>query len=280
MPHPLLEGLAFPEGPRWHEGRLWFSDMHAHEIVAVDEAGRRETMLSWTGPVSGLGWLPDGRLLFVSMEDRKLMRREIDGRVVLHGDLSGVATWHANDMVVDARGRAYVGNFGFSLHPMGAPAAATLARVDPDGSVHAAAGDLMFPNGMMITPDGGTLIVGESFAARLTAFDVAPDGALSNRHLWAQLPEGAVPDGSCLDADGAVWTASPTTKDVLRVREGGAVLEKITTEQQAIACMLGGDDGRTLFILTAADTDPDACRKTRTARIVTHQAPAARAGLP
>lgn len=276
----LLDHLAFPEGPRWHEGRLWFSDMHAHEIVAMDEAGARETMLSWRGPTSGLGWLPDGRLLFVSMEDRTLMRREADGRVVRHGDLSGIATWHANDMVVDAWGRAYVGNFGFPLHPMGAPVAATLARVDPDGGVHAAASDLMFPNGMAITPDGRTLIVGESFAGRFTAFDIAADGALSNRRLWAQLPEGAVPDGSCLDADGAIWTASPTTKQVLRIREGGAVLETVSTDQQAIACMLGGGDGKTLFILAADGTDPEKCRTHRTARIFAHRAPAARAGLP
>lgn len=276
----LLDGLAFPEGPRWHEGRLWFSDMHAHEIVAVDEAGERETMLSWNGPVSGLGWLPDGRLLFVSMEDRKLMRREADGRVVLHGDLTSVATWHANDMVVDQAGRAYVGNFGFSLHPMGTPAPATLARVDRDGRVHAAAGDLMFPNGMVITPDSRTLVVGESFAGRLTAFDIAGDGALFNRRLWAQLPEGAVPDGCCLDAEGAIWVASPTTTEVLRIREGGEVAGKVATQQQAIACMLGGGDGRTLFILTAADTDPAVCREHRSARILTHDAPAAHAGSP
>jgi sugar lactone lactonase YvrE len=280
MPQPLLDGLAFPEGPRWREGRLWFSDMHAHEIVAVDEGGTRETMLAWSGPVSGLGWLPDRRLLFVSMEDRKLMRREADGRVVVHGDLSSIATWHANDMVVDAQGRAYVGNFGFSLHPMGAPTAATLARVDPDGGVHAAAADLMFPNGMVITPDGRTLIVGESFAARLTAFDIASDGALSHRRVWAQLPEGAVPDGSCLDAEAAIWTASPTTKEVLRIHEGGAVSERIPMAQQAIACMLGGDDGKTLFILTSEGTDPEECRAHRNARILTHRAPAARAGLP
>jgi sugar lactone lactonase YvrE len=276
----ILDALAFPEGPRWHEGRLWFSDMHAHEIVAVDEAGARETMLSWSGPVSGLGWLPDGRLLFVSMEDRKLMRREADGRIVLHGDLSTIATWHANDMVVDAAGRAYVGNFGFSLHPMGAPAPATLARVDPGGGVHAAAADLMFPNGMVITPDGKTLIVGESFAGKFTAFDIGGGGALSNRRLWAQLPEGAVPDGCCLDAEAAIWVASPTTKQVLRVHEGGAIAARVTTEQQAIACMLGGADSKSLFILTAADTDPAVCRTHRTARIYAHRVTVPHAGRP
>lgn len=280
MPTALLEGLAFPEGPRWHEGRLWFSGMHAHEIVAVDEAGARETMLSWSGPTSGLGWLPDGRLLFVSMEDRKLMRREADGRVVLHGDLSAIAAWHANDMVVDTAGRAYVGNFGFSLHPMTTPAPATLARIDPDGSVHAAAHDLMFPNGMVITPDGRTLVGGESFKGMLTAFDIAADGLLSNRRTWAQLPEGSVPDGCCLDAEGCIWVASPTTRDVLRIRDGGEIVGRVATEQQAIACMLGGADGGALFILTAADTDPGVCRENRTARILAHTAPAPRAGRP
>lgn len=280
MTQPLLDGLAFPEGPRWHEGRLWFSDMHAHEIVAVDEGGARETMLAWSGPTSGLGWLPDGRLLFVSMEDRKLMRREADGRVVLHGDLSAIATWHANDMVVDAQGRAYVGNFGFSLHPMGAPVAATLAMVAPDGKASWAADELMFPNGMVITPDGKTLVVGQSGAGVLTAFSIDAEGWLSDRRLWARLEGGAIPDGICLDADGAIWVASPSTKEVLRVREGGAVAERITFELEAIACMLGGADGKTLFILLAEDTDPAFCHENRTARIVTHRAPSPRAGRP
>lgn len=280
MTATLLEGLAFPEGPRWHEGRLWFSDMHAHEIVAVDEAGKRETMVSWGAPVSGLGWLPDGRLLFVSMEDRKLIRREKSGEVVVHADLSGIATWHANDMVVDAQGRAYVGNFGFSLHPMGTPTAAKLALVTPDGKASVAADDLMFPNGMVITPDGKTLVVGESGRSVLTAFSIGADGALSNRRLWAQLEAPALPDGICLDAEGAIWVASPSTKEVLRVREGGAIADRIGFDLQAIACMLGGADGRTLFILLADDTDPAFCAKTHTARIVTHRAPAARAGWP
>ena len=280
MPPTLLDGLAFPEGPRWHEGRLWFSDMHAHEIVAVDEAGKRETILAWSGPTSGLGWLPDGRLLFVSMEDRKVMRREPGGAVVEHADLSGVATWHANDMVVDAAGRAYVGNFGFSLHPMGAPIPATLAMVTPDGAVTAAADDLMFPNGMAITPDARTLVVGESGRSVLTAFTIGADGRLDDRRVWAQLDAPALPDGICLDADGAIWVASPSTKEVLRMREGGAVSERISFELQAIACMLGGSDGHALFVLLAEDTDPTFCRKTRTARIVTHRASAPRAGRP
>lgn len=276
----VLDRLAFPEGPRWHEGRLWFSDMHAHEIVAMDEAGARETILSWSGPTSGLGWLPDGRLLFVSMEDRTLMRREADGSVVLHGDLSGVATWHANDMVVDAQGRAYVGNFGFSLHPPSDPAPAKLAVVQPDGQVSVAAEPLMFPNGMVITPDGHTLVVGESFSACLTAFDIGANGALSNRRPWAQLPQGAVPDGICLDAEGAIWVASPLSHEVLRVREGGEIAERVPTEAQAIACMLGGADRRTLYVILSDHLEPEVCAATRTARIAAMRVETPGAGRP
>lgn len=276
----VLEGLAFPEGPRWHDGRLWFSDMHAHEIISLDEAGGRRTELTWPQPTSGLGWLPDGRLLFVSMEDRRLMRREADGQVVEHADLSGIATWHANDMVVDEAGRAYVGNFGFSLHPMGEPKPARLALVQPDGTASAAADELMFPNGMVITPDGGTLVVGESMGRRLTAFSVGEDGALSDRRVWADLPGGAIPDGICLDAEGAIWSASPSTKEVLRVREGGEVLDRIPTDEQAIACMLGGGDRRTLYVLIAASTDPEICAATRTSRIVAARVDVAGAGRP
>ena len=275
----VLGGLAFPEGPRWRDGRLWFSDMHAHEVVAMTPAGARETVFSHDGPVSGLGWLPDGRLLVVSMEDRKLLRLEPDGKAVTHADLGGVATGHCNDMVVDAAGRAYVGNFGF-VFPGGEPKPAKMARVDPDGRVVEAAGDLMFPNGTMITPDGKTLIVGESFARRMTAFDVAPDGALSNRRLWAQLPENALPDGACLDAEGAVWVASPTTNDVIRLKEGGEVLERITADQGCFACMLGGADRKTLFVLTAAGSDPEDTKRMRGGRIETARVEVPGAGLP
>lgn len=191
-----------------------------------------------------------------------------------------IATGLANDMVVDAHGTAFVGNFGFSLHPMETPRAAKLARVKTDGSVGVAAEELMFPNGMVITPDGGTLIVGESFARVLTAFDLARDGSLTSRRVWAALPEGAAPDGICLDAEGAVWVASPTTSEVIRVRAGGEVLARVPTEQLAIACMLGGEDRRTLYVLTAESTNPDACKAKRTARIQTMRVDAAGAGRP
>jgi len=277
---PVLDGLAFGEGPRWRDGRLYFSDMHAHEVVAVTPDGVRETIVESPTAVSGLGWLPDGRMLIVSMDDNKLMRLEADGRLVEHADLSSVSTLNPNDMVVDAKGRAYVGNFGFPLYPRGEMKPARMARVDPDGSVHEAADGLIFPNGPVITPDGKTLVVGETFASRMTAFDIAPDGSLSNRRLWAPLPEPAVPDGCCLDAEGAIWVASPTTNDVLRLHEGGRVSERIDAGRGAFACMLGGDDRRILFIFVADGSDPKISREKRTAGIVAVDVEVAGAGLP
>lgn len=280
-PTALLDGLAFPEGPRWRDGRLIFSDMHAHEVIAMTPDGARETLVSAAGPVSGLGWLPDGRMLIVSMNDRRLLRREADGRLVEHADLSGIASWHCNDMVVDAAGRAYVGNFGWDLQNPDAPRGpARMARVDPDGKVSVAADDLIFPNGTVITPDGKTLVVGETFASKMTAFDVAPDGGLSNRRLWAQLPEGAVPDGCCLDAEGAIWVASPTTNDVLRLFEGGRVAERIVADRGVYACMLGGADRRTLYLLTSHSSDPAACAAQRSGRIEAVEVEVPGAGLP
>jgi sugar lactone lactonase YvrE len=273
----LLDGLRFPEGPRWHDGRLWFSDMHAGRVITLDPSGRAETVLTLDDEPSGLGWLPDGRLLVVSMHQRKVLRRERDGLVV-HADLAGVARFHTNDMVVDAAGRAYVGNFGFDLNGGEAHQNTKLALVYPDGRVEVAAEDLLFPNGTVITPDGRTLVIGETFAARLTAFDVGADGRLSNRRVWAQL-EKAVPDGICLDAEGAIWVASPVSRGVLRVREGGEVVQRIAVEHQAYACMLGGDDHRTLYICTAAHHDP-AKTGALTGRIEAARVDVPGAGLP
>jgi sugar lactone lactonase YvrE len=275
----VLTGLAFGEGPRWRDGKLWFSDMHAHEVVTMTPDGARETVFTHDGPVSGLGWLPDGRMLVVSMVDHKLLRIEADGRAVVHGDMSAIATGRCNDMVVDAVGRAYVGNFGWP-YPEGEPKPAKLARVDPDGAVTAAADDLIFPNGTIITPDGKTLVVGETFAGKMTAFDIAPDGSLSNRRLWAQLPQGAVPDGCCLDAEGAIWVASPATSDVIRLREGGEVVERISATQGCFACMLGGEDRKTLYVLTCSGSDPDDTEAERTGRIEAVQVDVPGAGLP
>lgn len=251
----LLDGLRFPEGPRWFQGRLWLSDMHAGVVLAVDGDGRAETVVRVPAEPSGLGWDPAGRLLVVSMQDRRLLRLEAAGLVEV-ADLSPFATWHCNDMVVDGRGRAYVGNFGFDLHGRATPVPANLVLVHPDGRAEVAAPDLRFPNGTVITPDAATLIVAESFAARLTAFDVAADGRLANRRVWAKLDAGVTPDGICLDVDGAVWVASPLTREVLRVREGGAVAERIACDRAAIACMLGGPERRTLFVCTARALDP------------------------
>ena len=274
----LLDGLYFPEGPRWRDGRLWFSDFYAHEVVAVDPAGRRETIVAVPNRPSGLGWLPDGRLLVVSMTDRKLMRLDGEG---LHeaADLSGAATWHCNDMVVDAEGRAYVGNFGFDHHAGAPEQLANLVRVDPDGAVSVAARELRFPNGTVITPDDRTLIVAETRGNRLTAFDKRPDGSLANRRVFAEL-DGGYPDGICLDAEGAVWVADPRRREVIRVREGGEVVQRISTgELGAFACMLGGEDRRTLYVCTARASGPKAA-ETRAGRIEYARVEVPGAGLP
>lgn len=280
MTDVLLEGLAFGEGPRWHDDRLWFSDMHRHIVQALDiSSGEVTTIVEVPGAPSGLGWLPDGTLLVVSMEDRRVVRFE-DGVLREHADLSAWAMFHCNDMVVDAVGRAYVGNFGFDLHGGAAPAPAVMVRVDPDGSARPAVDDLMFPNGTVITPDGSTLIVGESFGARLTAFDVDADGSLSRRRVWAQLDGGAVPDGICLDAEGAVWLASPTTNECVRVLEGGEVTDRVALDRGAFACALGGDDRRTLLICSALESDPSTSVALASGRIEAVRVDVPGAGLP
>ena len=266
----LLDGLRFPEGPRWRDGKLWFSDMHDGVVRTVDLDGNSEIVVAVPHEPSGLGWLPDGRLLVVSMQDRRLLRLDAGGLVPV-ADLTPFARCHCNDMVVDGEGRAYIGNFGFDLHGGASFEPANLVLVLPDGHGEIVASDLRFPNGTVITDDGRTLIVAESFGARLTAFDVGRDGRLSKRRTWAQLapaPGGAtpVPDGICLDAEGAIWIASPVTGEVLRVREGGAVVQQIAVEHKAIACMLGGPERRTLFICTAGALEPDATRE-RSGRI-------------
>jgi sugar lactone lactonase YvrE len=274
----VLTGLAFAEGPRWHAGRLWFSDMYDHLVLAVDMDGNAETILAVPGQPSGLGWLPDGTLLVVSMTDRRLLRLDPTGLAEV-ADLSALATFHCNDMVVDAEGRAYVGNFGWDLHGGGSPVDAVLALVTPAGEMRVVAENLAFPNGTVITPNGRTLIVAETMAARLTAFDVAADGSLTNRREWARL-DGAVPDGICLDAEGGIWVASPISAEVLRVREGGAVTHRVSVETQAFACMLGGPDRRHLFVCTALDSEPSRCRETRSGRIEVVEVDVPGAGRP
>jgi sugar lactone lactonase YvrE len=274
----LIDGLAFPEGPRWHDGKLWFSDMHGRVVLRVDAPGKAEVVVEVPGNPSGLGWLPDGRMLVVSMTDRRLLRLDPDGLAEV-ADLHSLSSSHCNDMLVDRHGRAYVGNFGFDLHEKEAPRTAEIVLVPPDGPPRVVADEMSFPNGTVVTPDGGTLIVGETFASRLTAFDVEADGSLSGRRVWAQL-EGIVPDGICLDAEGAIWVASPVSHAVFRVAEGGEVLQTIPLETQSFACMLGGDDGRTLHICSAEDSHPEICVAKRTGRIETVRVDVPHAGLP
>lgn len=291
----LVSGYTFFESPRWHDDHLWLSDFYTHQILRVDLQGRVEPIAEVPQQPSGMGWLPDGRLLVVSMRDRKLLRREADGRLVTHADLSSIAGGHTNDMVVDAQGRAYVGNFGFDLMGGGAPHTATLARVDPDGSVHAAAEGLYFPNGSMITPDGRTLIVAETMGNRISAFDIRPDGQLGPRRDWAAwgpLPAmtdvpsvlgalKAAPDGATLDAEGAVWFADAVGHRVVRMAPGGEILESISTgDQGAFACTLGGPDGRTLFICVAPDFLEHARQAAREAAIWTTRVAVPGAGRP
>ena len=277
-PVVLLDGLTFPEGPRWHDGRLWFSDFYAHEVIAVDLRGNREHIIEVPGQPSGLGWTPNGQLLVVSMTDRRLLRLDTNGLTEV-ANLFEFANYHCNDMVVDDDGRAYVGNFGFNSHAGDPFRAANLIRVDPDGTVSVAATNLAFPNGSVITPDGQTLIVGETRGNILTAWDRAPDGSLSNRRIWAHLDRG-FPDGICLDANGAVWVADPRNKETIRVMEGGEITDRISTGNRgSFACMLGGPERRTLFICTCLQSGPGTA-ELRSGRIETLEVSVPGAGWP
>ena len=280
----LIEGLTFTEGPRWHDGRLYFSDFFTHRVLAVDTKGNMETIVETPQQPSGLGWSPDGSMLIVSMNDQKLLSFS-NGELSEVADLSQLATHFCNDMVVDKKGNAYVGNFGFDLHG-GEPIKPTnLILVRPGEEPCVVAENVFFPNGTVITPDDKTLIVGETFASCLTAFDINEDGTLANRRVWADLrsiEEGytPVPDGICLDAEGAIWVASPSTNDVIRVQEGGALLDKVEVDRGAFACMLGGENGNTLFISTANDSTEVTCLKEKSARIEVIDVDVPRAGLP
>lgn len=276
----LVEGLAFGEGPRWRDGRLWYSDMHRRVVEAVDLGGQVETVLELADDdPSGLGWLPDGRLLVVAMRGRRLLRVEPDGSLVTHAELGGLASYHCNDMVVDERGRAYVGNFGFDLHGGGEPSFAELVLVEADGSARVVADGMRFPNGTVITPDGATLIVGQSTGRDLVAFAIAEDGSLVDRRVWADLGDG-VPDGICLDAEGAVWYADPVGGGCHRVAEGGEVLDRVDTGRPAFACMLGGPGRRHLFVLTSDTSDPARTLAERSGRIEVVEVGVPGAGLP
>lgn len=243
-PKILLDGLAYVESPRWHDGRLWFAHWGTGEIVAVDLDGHSE--VTGHGP-AGLGWtidwLPDGRLLVTGKE---LLRREPDGSMVQHADLSGIAPLGCNDIVVDGRGNIYVTSINFEYLAGAKPTSGLIALVTPDGSARQVAGDLSFPNGMVVTPDNKTLIISESFTGRLLAFDIEADGSLSNRRVWA---EALGPDAICMDVEGAIWTGTKTAGAVVRVREGGEVLQRIDVGRAVLGVMLGGPDRKTLFLL-------------------------------
>lgn len=260
----VSDGWSYLECPRWHEGRLWLSDFYTEKVVAIDDRGHHEVMAEVPGQPSGLGFLPDGRALIVSMRDRRILRREQDGELVEHADLSGLVGAHLNDMVVDQHGGAFVGNFGFDLMG-GAPLAPTgLTHVAPDGTAQTVAEDLLFPNGMVLRD--GVLVVAETFGARLTAFDVAADGGVARRREWARFGApptstdvgealgglAVAPDGIAGDAEGAIWVADALNARLLRVAEGGEVLEELPTGGIGVfACMLGGEDGCTLYACAA-----------------------------
>jgi sugar lactone lactonase YvrE len=250
----LMTGIRFGESLRWHDGRLWFADWASHEIIAVDLDGKGEVMLEAPGvgfaPVC-FDWLPDGRLLFVSSTERAIVRQEPDGQLVTHADLSAAADvpqW--NEITVDGRGNAYLNNIAFDF-PGGEFRPGLAAVATPDGSVRQVANGFGFPNGMAVTSDDSTLIVAESYGHVLTAFDIAPDGGLTNRRVWAHLGDAAAPDGICLDADGAVWYADVPNHQCVRVAEGGTVQQTVDTGLGCFSCALGGPDGRTLFMVVA-----------------------------
>jgi sugar lactone lactonase YvrE len=247
--HTLLTGLALGESPRWHDNRLWFSDWGAQEVVAVDLDGKSEVIVRVATVPFCIDWLPDRRLLIVSGRNGLLLRRELDGSLVTHADLTSLSDHAWNEIVVDGRGNAYINNIGFEF-PGGEFATGIIALVTPDGSARQVADGVAFPNGMVVTPDNATLILAESYGNRLTAFDIAADGSLSNRRVWADL-DGGFPDGISLDADNAVWYGDVPNKRCVRVREGGEVLQTIDLDRGCFACALGGADKRTLFMMAA-----------------------------
>ncbi|MFZ1062377.1 MAG: SMP-30/gluconolactonase/LRE family protein [Acidimicrobiales bacterium] len=286
----ISEGLSFGEAPRWHGGRLWFSDFYRLGVYSINPDGTDERLEHHVeGQPSGLGWLPNGDLLCVSCVDHRVLRFG-DGTVSEFADISAYCGFWANDMVVSASGYSYVGNFGFDLDTVLAdigvegmlatpPPTTNLVVLDPDGTVIQSVADMAFPNGSVLTPDGATLIVGETMTFRLTAFDVHADGTLSNRRVWAQLDFVAT-DGMCLDADGQIWLANALTNQCLRVKEGGEITGRVTTTQTAFACMLGGENETTLFVMSAPSSNRFEIATQRRGRIEVAEVAVARAGLP
>jgi sugar lactone lactonase YvrE len=281
-PRTLLTDIAFGESPRWHDGRLWVADWGAQEIIAVDPDGRSEVAVRVTFPSFPmcLDWLPgDGGMLVVSAADGQLLRRQPDGSLARYADLSGLSDYKWNDIVADGRGNVYVNNVGFDF-PGGEFAPGTVALVTPDGAARQVADGLAFPNGMVVTPDNATLVVAESYAGALTAFDIAADGALSGRRTWADLG-GGVPDGICMDAENAIWYADVPNKCCVRVREGGEVLQRVDLDRGCFACILGGPDRRTLYLVATQWLGAEnAGAGPRTGQVLAVPAPAPSAGWP
>jgi sugar lactone lactonase YvrE len=275
-PEVLMEGIVFGESPRWHDGQLWFSDWGANQVIAVDPGGGHEVVVTVVSFPMCIDFLPDGRLLVVDSAQRRLLRRELDGSLVQHADLSGVSQKPWNDIVADDRGNAYVNTIGFDF-PGGEFAPGLVVLVTPDGSVSQVADDLAFPNGMAISPDGGTLIVAESYGNRLSAYDISRDGGLGNRRVWADTP-GDHPDGICMDADGAVWYADVGNKHCVRVRQGGEVLGTVDLDRGAFACALSRADNPRLFVVGQNYGGPESPQPS--GQIVAFPAPAPGAGRP
>ncbi|MBZ9982606.1 MULTISPECIES: SMP-30/gluconolactonase/LRE family protein [unclassified Mesorhizobium] len=246
----IAKGLAFGESPRWHEGRLWLCNWGTREIVAVSDEGKSRVMLTVPAVLPySIDWLPDGRLLVISGREGLLLRQEVDGRLVTHADLRDLSKSPWNEIVVDGRGNIYVNGGGPAPAPGQHFGPGTIVLITPDGTARQVAGNIAFANGMAVTPDNRTLIIAESHSNRLTAFDIAADGTLANRRVWADVD--GYPDGICLDAEGAVWYADVPNKRCAQVREGGEVMQTVTADRGCFACMLGGVDGRTLFITVA-----------------------------
>jgi sugar lactone lactonase YvrE len=286
----LATGGAFFESPRWHDGRWWVSDFYTNEVAAITPAGKSETIAVVDAQPGGLGWSPDGSLLIVSRKDHLLLRIDNNGKKDVVADLSGYARGMLNDMVVDGAGRAWIGDIGFDVHAGEAVAPTTLKRVDPNGTISVAADNILCPNGSVVTPDG-VLIVGESFAGRFISFDIAPDGSLGPRQIWAVIPgttppngdrSTATPDGCCLDAEGQIWVAEASTQRCLRIEKGGRVTDEIAAPdgRNIFACMLGGADGRTLVLCCAPDSSAANRSVAREAELLTTVVSVPGAGFP
>jgi sugar lactone lactonase YvrE len=278
-PETVVDGLAFPECPRWHDGKLYFSDMHDRVVLLLAPGTEATRVVDVPACPAGLGWLPDGTLQIVSMTDRRVLRMTENG-LTTAAELSPFISNNANDMVIDRYGRAYIGNFGFDLNHGAPPCSTVLLSVDVNGLARVEAEDLHFPNGAVIADDGNTLILAETWGNRLTAFDIQPDGRLTGRRVFAEL-ERTYPDGICLDAEGGVWVACASAPKIVRVVQGGLVTHDIPLPgRNSYACMLGGMDRRDLYICTAQEHLPDRTVKLRSGKIEVVRVEVPGAGLP